>query len=119
MADPIVERTNELLSKAAGELLQELGPMSDDPNRRAAQQIEFDQRYAAAKRAARQQAVQEVAREEMQRRIDRRGQEWVELTGSTLGLEEQRLRWKQQYLDERDYERELLRQQAIDAHYDW
>ena len=115
----MTERTNELLSEAAREIIQELGPLSADANLRAAQQNEFDKRYAAAKRAAREQAQREQKRSELQRYVDRRGREWVELTGSTLGLEEQQARWKQEYADEQERKRASRRQAAIDEAYDF
>ena len=103
----MTEKTTEWVRK----VIEETGPPSDDPNMRIMQQIEFRKKWDAAKKDAREQAEREKRQAELQRYLDRRGREWVETTGSTWGLDEQRACWRAEYMD--DVERR--RQAEYDA----
>jgi hypothetical protein len=78
-------------------LLAEMGPMSNDPNRRVWQQIEFDKRYQEAKKAEQERRSRIEQQAALEDDLAHRSRLYLDHTGtspSTALLEQ----WRDEYV---------------------
>jgi hypothetical protein len=103
-------------------LLAEMGPMSDNPNIRTMQEIEFKKRYPEAKKAEEERIKRLEQQAALEARLAQRSRLYLDHTGTTPSpslLE----RWKDEYVEEQAHlleaEREARLAEAEAEHYNF
>jgi hypothetical protein len=103
-------------------LLAEMGPMSDNPNIRTMQEIEFKKRYAEAKKAEEQRIERLEKQAALEHDLAQKSRLYLDHTGTTPSpslLE----RWKDEYVERQARQLEALREarlaESIAENYDF